>query len=238
MIVERSMHPDYRSNAYLLADEPGGTGVFIDAGAPVEPLMQAVDRLGIRVTHVLLTHDHHDHTTHAVELEERYGIPQVLAEQAVGGMTVPCGALELRALSTPGHCAPHVAWIVERDGEPVAAFTGDALFRGTVGGTLNGGEHGVELLRASILDGLLTLPATVELHPGHMDPSTVAHERDTNPFVLAWAGSRDLGDEQVTVAGNTATLLLQAPDYDGGTKNWVRFEDGREAIVGGSMVGR
>ena len=123
-------------------------------------------------------------------------------------------------------------------GETVAAFTGDALFRGTVGGTLNGGEHGVEQLRASIVDGLLALPERVELHPGHMDPSTVAHERATNPFVLAWAGRRELGAEQVTVAGSTATLLLQAPDYDGGTKNWVRFDDGREAIVGGSMVSR
>ena len=122
MIVERSMHPDYRSNAYLLADEVGGTAVFIDAGAPIEPLMLAVDRLGVRVTHVLLTHDHHDHTTHAVELEERYAIPQVLAEQAVGGMTVPCGSLELRALSTPGHCSPHVAWLVERDGENCFTF--------------------------------------------------------------------------------------------------------------------
>lgn len=68
--------------------------------------------------------------------------------------------------------------------------------------------------------------------------TTVAEELATNPFVLAWRGEGELGGEQVTVAGTDATLLLEGPDYDGGTKAWVRFPDGNEAIVGGSMVSR
>ena len=44
MIVERSMHESWLSNAFLLADEPGGTAVFVDSGAPLEPLLEAVER--------------------------------------------------------------------------------------------------------------------------------------------------------------------------------------------------
>jgi glyoxylase-like metal-dependent hydrolase (beta-lactamase superfamily II) len=239
MIVERSMHPDYRSNTFLVADAAGGSAVFIDAGAPVEPLMARVAELGVEVTHVLLTHEHHDHTTHAIALEERYGAQLVSPEQALDGSgEVRVGELVLRAVSTPGHCDPHVAWVVERGGDAVAIFTGDTLFHGTVGGTLNGGADGFEHLRRSVLDVLLAHPGDVVLYPGHMDKTTVAQELASNPFVRAWRGETPAGDEAVQIAGNDATLLLEAADYDGGTKAWVRFADGREAVVGGSMVSR
>lgn len=238
MIVTRSMHPDWRSNAYLVADESGGHAVFIDAGAPVEPLMSRAEELGVRVTHVLLTHEHHDHTTHVVPLEERYGARLVSPEMALAlDGPVTSGNLSLRALSTPGHCDPHVAWLAEEDGEVVAAFTGDVLFRETVGGTLNGGPQGCARLVESI-ESLLSLPSETVLYPGHMEQSTVSHERTQNPFVLAWHGERELGTERVHVAGTDATLLLEGTDYDGGTKAWVRFDDGNEAVVGGSMVSR
>ena len=239
MIVTRSMHPDYRSNAFLVADEPGGHAVFVDAGAPVEPLMAKVEELGVKVTHVLLTHEHHDHTTHSIPLGERYGALLVTPETALASQgQVRCGSLVLQALSTPGHCSPHVAWVVAREGAPIAAFTGDTLFRGTVGGTLNGGPDGFAQLRSSILEELLALPPDTVLYPGHMEQTTVAEELASNPFVLAWRGETEPGDEQVQVAGTEATLLLEGPDYDGGTKAWVRFDDGREAIVGGSMLSR
>ena len=239
MIVTRSMHPDYRSNAFLVADEPGGHAVFVDAGAPVEPLMAKAQELDVKVTHVLLTHEHHDHTTHAIPLEERYGARLVTPETALAGDgIVRSGALTFRALSTPGHCTPHVAWVVERGDDTIAAFTGDTLFRGTVGGTLNGGPDGFAQLRTSVLDRLLGLPEGTVLYPGHMEQTTVADELADNPFVRAWRGELDAGDEQVQVAGTDATLLLEGPDYDGGTKAWVRFADGNEAVVGGSMVTR
>lgn len=239
MIVTTSMHPDWRSNAYLVADEPGGHAVFIDAGAPIEPLMSKVEELGVRVTHVLLTHEHHDHTTFMVALEERYGATLVLPESVDDDTVVRSGSIQWRPMSTPGHCDPHLAWVAQdADSTPLGAFTGDALFRGTVGGTLNGGADGLDDLRRSIVQGILTLPLATDLYPGHMEPTTVGVELESNPFVRAWRGETTLGSEQVQVAGNDATLLLEAADYDGGTKVWVRFADGNEAIVGGSMVER
>ena len=49
------MHPDWLSNAYLIGDEEGGTAIFIDSGAPLEPLFDAVQRHGLTVTHLLTT---------------------------------------------------------------------------------------------------------------------------------------------------------------------------------------
>lgn len=238
MIVERSMHPQWRSNTFLVADHQGGNAVFVDAGAPVEPLMRRVDELGVRVTHVLLTHEHQDHTVHVMELTERYGATLVMPSDVQDGREVCSGELCLRAMSTPGHCSPHIAWVAVEAGREVAAFTGDALFQGTVGGTLDGGPDGFAQLRASVLDGLLALPEDVVLYPGHMQESTVGTELRDNPFVRAWRGDDPVGEEPVQVAGSDATLLLSGPDYDGGTKAWVRFADGREAVVGGSMVSR
>lgn len=236
MIVTRSMHSEWRSNAYLVADAAAGHAVIIDAGAPIEPLMSKVDELGVRVTHILLTHEHHDHTTHMMALEEAYGATLVLPERAMDGIEVKSGLLQLRSVATPGHCSPHVAWLVERDGRVIAAFTGDVLFRGAVGGTLDGGVDGVEQLRTSILEELLTLPPDTELYPGHMEATTVAEELENNVFVRAWRGEEPARDDAVQFAGTDVTLLLEGPDYDGGTKAWVRFDDGREAIVGGSMI--
>jgi glyoxylase-like metal-dependent hydrolase (beta-lactamase superfamily II) len=236
MIVATSMHPDRHSNSYLVADEAGGHAVFIDAGAPIEPLMTSVDELDVRVTHVLLTHEHHDHTTHLLELEERYGAVPILPEQVDDSTVIECGSLQLRALETPGHCTPHVTWLVETDGVVVAAFTGGVLFRGTVGSTIDGGTNGCAQLRTSIVDKLLTLPDETVLYPGHMHPTTVAIERETNPFVRAWRGDERLGDERIDIAGNSATLLFETADDSGETKAWVRFDDGNEAIVGGSIV--
>ena len=96
MLIERSMHPDWLSNAYLLADEPGGTAVFIDSGAPLEPLHEVVERERLQVTHLLTTHSHPDHVAGDDELVERYGLEIVKGPLETGGLTI-------QALETPGH---------------------------------------------------------------------------------------------------------------------------------------
>ena len=78
MIVERSPHPQFVSNTFLIADGNGGPGVFIDAGGPVEPLIEAAERLGLSPTHVLLTHHHYDHVCELGTLLERWPGLEVL----------------------------------------------------------------------------------------------------------------------------------------------------------------
>src|SRR4051794_11914467 len=75
MIVERSMDPGWLSNSYLAADRPSGSGVLIDAGGPPEPLLAAIERHRLSITHVLLTHHHHDHVAHLDALRRRFEVP-------------------------------------------------------------------------------------------------------------------------------------------------------------------
>ncbi len=111
------------------------------------------------------------------------------------------------------------------------------LFKGTVGGTAGpGGDLGK--LKHSILEVLLTLDDDTVVLPGHCEATTIGEERRSNPFVRAWLRGEGLGEEPCRVGGEEATLLLWAPDYDGGHKALVRFPSGEETIVGGSRVSR
>jgi len=240
MLIERSMHPQFVSNTYLVADREGGTAFFVDAGGPVEPLVAAAERLGVTPTHVLLTHHHFDHVSEVGALRERWPSSQVLAhptegiEGAAEFSDQTIGELDVRALHTPGHTGGMLAFVV--DGTDV--FTGDTLFRGSVGGVRAPGSTGYADLRASIMDVLMKLPPETRVHPGHTDPTTIGDEWESNRFVRVWRGLDPEGSESCTVEGEPATLVLWGDDYDGGHKAWVRWPDGRDDIVPGSRVSR
>jgi glyoxylase-like metal-dependent hydrolase (beta-lactamase superfamily II) len=238
MVVERSMDPRWLSNAYLVADRSGGTAVFVDSGAPAEPLLAAVDRLEVHPTHLLTTHAHADHVANHALLEDRFGL-RVLAspEEDIGGAeplghgeVVEAGDLRIEALRTPGHTRGMLSFVV--DGE--AVFTGDTLFSGSVGGT----QNGLDDLRRSIMDVLMGLPHELAAYPGHSEETTIGREWDENPVVRIWRGVEQEGTERCHVGGEEASLVVWSDDYDGGGKALGRVEDGREAIVGGSRVVR
>jgi hydroxyacylglutathione hydrolase len=242
VIVERVEHPDWLSNAYLVAEGPGGSGVLVDANGLEGELESLANEQGITLTHVLCTHGHPDHVVGIEELARRRGLPLLAHpdtgvaadERLADGETVQSGSLQIQALYTPGHCPDHVAFLV--DGTD--CLTADCLFKGTVGGTAAGGPTGYRDQVRSIMERLLALPPETRLHPGHREPTTVADELETNPFVRVWRGLDPEGDEPCTVGREPATLVLWGPDYDGTHKAWVRFADGRDQIVGGSQVTR
>ena len=118
-------------------------------------------------------------------------------------------------------------------------FTGDTLFKGSVGGVRAPGSTSFEDLRHSIMDVLMKLPPETTIQPGHTDPTTVGDEWDQNAFIRVWRGLDPESDEHCTVEGEEATLVLFAPDYDGGHKAWVRWDSsGKDDIVPGSRVVR
>jgi hydroxyacylglutathione hydrolase len=211
------MDPRWLSNAYLVADEEGGSAVFVDSGAPTEPLLEAARDWRVTPSHILRTHGHADHVEHEVEL----GLPVVRGSLEVGGLSI-------EAVPTPGHSDDMLAFVV--NGETV--FSGDTLFKDAVGG------GNFELVRGSVMDVYMEMPHERRVLPGHTDETTIGREWEENPFVRVWRGAQPEGTESVRVAGRDATLIVWSPDYDGKGKAWVRFDDGTDAIVGGSRVER
>jgi hydroxyacylglutathione hydrolase len=243
MIVERSMSDGWLSNTYLVAAAPGGDAFLVDAGGPLEPLFAKAEEHGLTVTHILLTHHHHDHVAELGAALERWPDATVLAhpQERVPGTTghlndgdeLTIGGLTVRALHTPGHTAGMLALVADGN-----VFTGDTLFKGSVGGVRAPGSTGYEDLRRSIMEVLLELPPDTVVRPGHTDLTTVADERESNRFVRIWRGLDPEGSEPCTALGEPATLVLLGDDYDGGHKAWVRWPDGRDDIVPGSKVAR
>jgi hydroxyacylglutathione hydrolase len=212
------MHPDWLSNAFVVGDVKGGVAVFVDSGAPLEPLLAALVDHELTPTHILRTHTHHDHVVHEDDLRERFGIPVVTGAVETGGLNV-------EAIETPGHSDDGVAFLING----TDLFSGDTLFRDAVGG------GPADVVRASV-ELLLGLPDATVVHAGHTDDTTIGRERNENPFVRFWRGAAAADGRPCRVADVAATLLVWSPDYDGKGKVLVRFEDGTERILGASRV--
>jgi glyoxylase-like metal-dependent hydrolase (beta-lactamase superfamily II) len=211
------MDPGWLSNAYVVADEEGGTAVFVDSGASLEPLRERIEAWGVTPSHVLRTHGHADHVVHEGEL----GLPVATGSLETGG-------LRIEAIPTPGHSDDMVCFVVNDE----VAFSGDTLFKDAVGG----GDF--TLIRQAVMDVYMAMPHDRRVLPGHTDETTIGREWEENPFVRVWRGAEPEGTERVRVGGEDATLIVWSPDYDGKGKAWVRFAGGRDAIVGGSRVER
>ena len=177
MIIERSLHPDWLSNTYLVGDEPGGKAVAIDAGGPSGPLMEKAESEGLEVTHLLLTHHHHDHVVEAQAWKDRFGA-RVLAHPLEAERVETCdgtieageeldvGGLSIVGLPTPGHTDGMLNFRVNDDD----VFTGDTLFKGSVGGVKAPHSTSYADIKTSIMDVLMKLPPETRLHPGPHRP--------------------------------------------------------------------
>jgi hydroxyacylglutathione hydrolase len=180
-------------------------------------LHAAAEQWRVQPELVLRTHSHGDHVEHEGEL----GLP-------VRTDGVEVGSLKVEAIPTPGHSDDMIAFVVNDE----AVFTGDTLFKDSVGG------GNFEQVRSSVMDVFMKLPHEMRVLPGHTDETTIGREWEENPFVRVWRGVEPEGTERVGVGGDEVTLIVWSPDYDGSGKAWVRYDDGRDAIVGGSRVQR
>jgi glyoxylase-like metal-dependent hydrolase (beta-lactamase superfamily II) len=175
------------------------------------------------------------------------------------GQALRFGTLEVRPLHTPGHTAGMLSFLVAElpeesagpsrrspssaapggySGGEAVVFTGDTLFKGSVGGVRAPGHTTYTDLRDSIMGTLMELPPETVIYPGHADATSVAEEWDSNSFIRVWRGLDPEGTEPCTALDQPATLVLLGQDYDGGTKAWVRWQDGADDIVPGSRVQR
>lgn len=211
MRIERYAVGPVQANAYLLIDGSKGRSVLIDPGAEGERLVAAVDASGTTLDAVWLTHAHFDHVAGLGAVLDRYDVPvylhpedrplydlaETLAARHGIAIRVPTvatvplehgsilnvGGLSARTLFTPGHAPGHCAFHLERE---ATLFSGDALFRGSIGRTDLPTMDGPTLL-ASIARELLTLPDATRVWPGHGPDTTIAEEIATNPFLIGLA---------------------------------------------------
>lgn len=108
--------------------------------------------------------------------------PPELVHHVDDGERISGAGMVFTALHTPGHTRGSTCFLLDVDGEAPILFSGDHLFKGSIGRTdLPGGSH--EQLLASMAEKVLPLPDEVHVLPGHGPTTTVGHERRTNPFL-------------------------------------------------------
>ena len=205
--------------------------------------MNTLRKHDLTLTHILCTHHHHDHVANNALFREEHGAAVVAHPEEVDlfsgvvdetlehGDSLRSGNLEVRALHIPGHTRGQLAFVINEE----RVFTGDTLFKGSIGGTRGPGHTTFTDIKRSIMETLMNLPHEWPVHPGHMEETTVGGEWEGNPFIRIWRGLDTPHESPCTALGQAATLVLRAPDYDGGTKCWVRFREGDD-IVAGSRV--
>lgn len=195
------------ANAYLVTDEATGATVVIDPGDEAPRLLAALEEAGHHPSEIWLTHAHFDHIGAVAGLREAFPVPVRLhpadvplydgaARQAAwfgvsvrppgvatvalaDGERLALGHQTVEVLHTPGHAPGHVAFYAPDAG---VLFSGDALFRGSVGRT-DLPLCDPAALERSLRERLLVLPDATRVLPGHGPETTIGHERRTNPFV-------------------------------------------------------
>jgi glyoxylase-like metal-dependent hydrolase (beta-lactamase superfamily II) len=199
----------FRQNCTLLWCEATRDAVVIDPGGDVPLIRRTIEKTGVSVKQIWLTHGHVDHVGGAAELRDALKVPIVgphIADQFLldlviesgrnygmtgmrnfapdrwleEGNSVKIGELEFEVLHCPGHSPGSVVFLNREMG---FAHVGDVLFNGSIGRTdLPGGNHAT--LIKSITEKLLPLSDDVAFICGHGPGSSIGHERRSNPFLI------------------------------------------------------
>jgi len=196
-------------NCSILGDPVTREAMVIDPGDDIEQIVEILNRHQLSVKMIVITHAHIDHIGGAAKLRALTGAPvymnesdkflaEHLSTQAAWlGMVTPAnpgidtpahegdilraGSIEAHVLHTPGHTPGSISLYLPTEQKLIA---GDTLFRGSIGRTdLPGGDSGQ--IASSIRGKLYTLPDATIVYPGHGEPTDIATEKRSNPFVRA-----------------------------------------------------
>lgn len=173
------------TNAYVVWSPETRDAVIVDAGTDAAPLLDICFRNELRIRAILLTHTHHDHIAALTRLKDETGAPVFVSERESlsgaepfsEGKVFQAGDLRLEARLTSGHSPGGTSFVVSGLSIPVAV-TGDSIFAGSMGG----GMISFSDQKQNIEEKILTLPGETVLFPGHGPPTTVAQEKEHNPF--------------------------------------------------------
>ncbi len=185
-----------RNFCYLIGDVEMGEAAAVDPGFAPERFREIAETEGLKISTILITHGHSDHTGGAGRLKAltgavMYGGPEddiAGAEPVADGQVIPLGGLTVTALATPGHSPGHFCYLCEG-----RLITGDILFCGKVGGTGSIFPGSSARQEYDSLHRLMQLPRETLVFPGHdyyggkgqRPHSTIGFEKDHNPFLTA-----------------------------------------------------
>lgn len=233
MILDRVYTPGLAQVAYLVADESAGEVAVIDPRRDVDEYLAWAEDRNLRITAILETHVHADFVSGARELAAATGAP-IFASRLGGqdfpyvplddGQDVPVGRLRLRALWTPGHTPEHMSFLLidpDQDPNPIALFSGDALFVGDVGRPdLLGAEQTEQLanqLYHTVVDRLSRLHDDVIVYPGHTAGSACGKKIGDAPNTTIGRERRDNYAFQARSKDDFVRMVLEgmppAPTY-------------------------
>src|SRR3954454_2077111 len=232
MIFRQVTHDDLGCASYLIGDEDAGVAAVVDPKLDVDEYLGLARYMGVRIAHVLETHNHADHVyghgrlgaaTGAAIHIHRDAAPDYAHEPFADGWELALGSVVVRALHTPGHRPEHTAFALidtARGPEPWAVLTGDSLFVGDIARPdlavdKREGARGI----FTSLRGLLELGDDVEVWPGHLGgsrcggrgmdlkvASTIGFERRHNELL-------GVADADEFVERATAGLRPQPPNF-------------------------
>src|SRR6185437_12454212 len=184
----------FQENCWVVGNRRTGEAICIDPGDQPDEVLALARDMGVRIKYIANSHAHVDHILGVAGVHSATGAKFLLHEADLDllrngwrGMAARMGldivevdGLRLTAMSTPGHTPGSVSYYTEG-----MLFSGDTLFRGSIGRTdLPGGSLDQEM--KSICERLLVLPEDTIVLPGHMEQTTVSFEKQHNPFVLEW----------------------------------------------------
>src|SRR6266550_6603280 len=198
-------------NTYIFRRDGSDRALIVDPGDEAPKLLAAIETLGVKLDAILLTHTHFDHVGAVAPVAKATGaevwVPEIEkpvladimsyvpwpgfgpfeswdAEHTVkGGERLELAGFEIDVVFTPGHSPGHVTYSLA---DEQAVFSGDVLFKGSVGRTdLPGGNWGTLLESIRML--VDTLPETTTVYPGHMGITSLGDERASNPFLVELA---------------------------------------------------
>lgn len=175
-------------HAYLVWDEVTREAALFDTGFDAAPVFAWVEQEGLNLRHLFITHSHEDHVAAVDAVRQRF--PKILQHTSNpaapvhhrnrAAECVHLGSLRITHRATPGHAVDGVTYLVGNwpEDAPHVAIVGDAIFAGSMGGAPGLGD----LPRQHVREQILSLPPDTLIAPGHGPFTTVAQEREFNPF--------------------------------------------------------
>ena len=175
-------------NCYLVWDEATRDAALFDTGMDATPVLKCITENNLNLRHIFITHSHWDHVDALPKFREAWPKAKIHSSSKSAPVDqrnkpneiIHVGGLRVTHRETPGHAEDGVTYLVGnwQDDAPHVAIVGDTIFAGSIGR----GNQSWELARSKIREQILTLPPETLLCPGHGPLTTVAEEKEHNPF--------------------------------------------------------